>query len=483
MKKKIPKCLACIFAVIMFASFIGCAPKDDNKGDEPMGDNGEQRQQVILPDYDSVKAEPFVINGWYAPALTLEAYREYKDCGFDSVFLMGKDVGSVGSSQMEQALTYCDQVGLKAYVDISKMLSAVEVVTPQYIQHSSFAGFNYDEPVIYKNTFTNADGIVDIGPVVENLHKKYPQVEFLVNLNPTTSLSLNWGTPAFTYDEYIQAQLSYVNSVYNGSDVRNWLSCDDYPLFYNPAVKNPYYLKTTWLQNLEYLANAKRDYDGKLSTNFFIQSMPYGANENGRNRVPTYEDIRIQVYTLLAFGYDSVSYFCYATPPAGGEFSVAQTAMIDRSGNRTDIYGHGKKVNEEVRKLQNTYMQFNSQWLGVCPVLGTNNTAKDEDYYNGGFDALMEPLNLSRLSGVKSVSSEEDLLIGHMKDGAGNSGFMLVNYNDTKSAKKTNVTMEFKSLTKADVYRGGEKTTVNLTDGKLSLQLDIGEGVFVIPHG
>ena len=127
-------------------------------------------------------------------------------------------------------------------------------------------------------------------------------------------------------------------------------------------------------------------------------------------------------------------------------------------------------------------MQFCSQWLGVCPVFGTNNTGKDKDYYNVSFDALNEPLAVSRLTGVQSVTSDEDIIIGHMKDKSGNSGFMVVNYNDTKLEKNANASIVFKSFTKADVYRGGVKTTVTLQNGKLSLGLGIGEGVFVIPH-
>ncbi len=471
---KFVKSVFCVLIACLFmGSVFGCT---DNKGNE-----GDARTEVVLPDYDSVEARPFIINAWYAPEPTLEAYQEFKDCGFNYVFLMGNNVGTAGSTRIEQALTICDQLDLKAFVDVSSNLYLMEYLVEDYVRHPSFVGFNYDEPVIYKNTRNNREGIVDIGPVVAKIHKNYPDVEFLLNLNPTTSLSFQWGTPSFTYEEYLEAQEEYVNSVYSDCDADNWLSCDDYPLYYNRSARNPYYLKTSWLLNLEYLALAKRDSDIKLVSNFFIQSMPYGTGT--RNRLPTYEDIRLQLYTLLAFGYDSVSYFCYCTPSVSAEFQDYQYALVNREGETTEIYESSKKVNTEIKKLANVYMQFNANWLGVCPILGTKNTNKDADYYNKAMDMLKEPLTVARLSGVKSVTSTEDVVIGYMKDDEGNSGFMVVNYNDTTLQAHAEVNMTFDEFTKADVYQNGEKTTVSLKNGVLDIQLDVGEGVFVIPHG
>ncbi len=485
MKIKSKKIFWSIISMLISSCVLGCAGGCGTEGtsNENPQSTSDVKQEVVLPDYDAVKAESFGINAWYAPEVTLEAFREYKECGFDYIFLMGHYVGAVGSDRIEKALEYCDQLGLKAFVDVTKQLDILETVAEQYIKHSSFVGFNYDEPVIYKNTLTGSDGLVDIGPAVEKLHAKYPDVEFLVNLNPTTSTNLPWGTPSFTYEEYVEAQMQYINSVYDGADCNNWLSCDDYPLCYNDTIANPYYLKTTWLQNLEYLAVAKRDSEYSLQSNFFIQSMAYGTNSGLRNRQPTYEDIRLQMYTLLAFGYDSASYFCYATPSLGGEFGESQVALIDREGNKTPLYDASKKVNEEIRGLENTYMQFNDNWLGVCAVYGTNNLEKDEFYYNKTMDSMTKSISVDHLSGVGSVMSDEDIIIGHMKDSEGNSGFMIVNYNDTKQQKKVNGQMKFKAFTKAYVYQNGKKTLVDLTDNTLIFSLDIGEGIFVIPHG
>ena len=455
--------LALTFCVLAAA---GCAK----------GDSGNKRTPVVLPDYESMQSEPLTLSGWVPPEATAEAYRDYKEAGFNYVF-----VGAIGSAETDKVLDICDKLGIKVFVNVYKDLAAMDVTVEKYSKHVSFAGYNFDEPVIYKNIINFNYGIIDIAEKMKPIHEKYPDVELLINLNPTESVDLNWGTPKFTYEEYLEAQTTYINSIYKDSSLHNWLSCDSYPICNNQTSKHPYYLKTSWLQNLAYLAETKRDCEFKLTTNFFIQAMAYGTPNGMYDRKPTYEDIRLQAYSLLAYGFDGISYFCYTTPPSGGEFQEYQYAMIGRDGNKTDIYESGKAVNEELRSFEKVYRQFNSGWLGVCPVYGTNNTSEDEFYFNKSMDALANPLELKHLSGLKGFESDEDVIIGYMKDGSGNPGFMVVNYNDSSWNKKVNAKMNFGDYTQAQVYRKGKKTVVDLKDGMLDVALDVGEGVFVIP--
>ena len=69
-----------------------------------------------------------------------------------------------------------------------------------------------------------------------------------------------------------------------------------------------------------------------------------------------------------------------------------------------------------------------------------------------------------------------------MKDTVGNAGFMVVNYNDTTYNKTSVVKMTFDNANKALVYVDGVKQVVNLANNVLTLNLGIGEGVFVIPY-
>lgn len=86
------------------------------------------------------------------------------------------------------------------------------------------------------------------------------------------------------------------------------------------------------------------------------------------------------------------------------------------------------------------------------------------------------------MKGVKSVTATEDSIVGYMQDSAGNPGYMAVNYNDTTYKKKSDVTFTFTNYNRAYVYIDGVKHDVGLKNHQLTLNLDIGEGVFVIPY-
>ena len=183
----------------------------------------------------------------------------------------------------------------------------------------------------------------------------------------------------------------------------------------------------------------------------------------------------------MAFGYDSVSYYCYATPPYNKDFPVVCDALVDRENNKTQIWYDSQKLNKEITSFSNVYKHFNNQWIGVSQIYGTNNTTKDANYQNPSF-SVRTPLSVSDLGGVKAITSTEDIIVGYMKDTVGNAGFMVVNYNDTTYNKTSVVKMTFDNANKALVYVDGVKQVVNLADNVLTLNLGIGEGVFVIPY-
>lgn len=474
---KIKKIISVLMTLTM-GLFCGCGETSGNT----------DAKKSNLPDYDNIRADKFIVNGWYTPRVSLESFRTYKEAGFNYIFLQGEYVyNNMKSEKIKEALGYCDQLGLKAFVTITTndertFYSELDALIPQLSVYESFVGFNYDEPVIYNNTINGHLGLYEMSGPITRLHEKYPDVEFLINLNPSTSMSYNWGgqNTNISYKEYLEALETYMVEPLAGPGFRNWISSDDYPLYYSPGNKTPYYLKPTWLYNLEALAEIKRDSQYEYTSNFFIQSMNFiGSN---RDRTPTIEDYRLQMYSLLAFGYDSVSFFCYQTPAIGPEFDENSFALVDRDGNTTQQYQLSKRINEEIAGFSNTYMQFNDNWIGVCPLYGTNNTSKDEMYYNNTIDSMEHPLSVSNISSISDVKATEDTIIGYMKDQNQNDGFVFVNYNETKLEKTSTVEVEFRHCNKAILYVGGAKQVLDLKDKKLVLNLGVGEGVFVIPY-
>jgi len=473
------KLLSIFLAIFIAMTCCGCnilfPNNNDDEGKKPPVNPPEK---VTLPNYDELESDELIINGWYSPPINLESFKAYKDCGFNYMFVQGM-FGTMSSATI-QALELCDQLGLKAIVSLDRAENML-VYAEEFIKYESFVGFDYDEPVVYYNTINNKIGFYELQPLVTALEEQYPQVEFLVNLNPSTSMGLPWGGQnevGMTYAEHLDAFQDYLGDIYANKEVRNWLSCDDYVLKRDTSLKTPNYLKKTWLYNLEALAERKRDTEYGFTTNFFIQSQAY---ENANLRVPTYNDLRLQIYSLMAFGYDSISYYCYGTPPYSAGLDVSCDALVDMQGNKTQIWYDSQKINLEVKKFEKVYGQFKDNWLGTAQILGTNNTSKDDMYQNSSF-SLNHPVSIDNLSGVDTITSTEDIIVGYMKDNSGNSGFMVVNYNDTTYNKKSQVEMKFDAADKALVFIDGEKQDLTLTDNILNLDLDLGEGVFVIPY-
>jgi Holliday junction resolvase RusA-like endonuclease len=86
------------------------------------------------------------------------------------------------------------------------------------------------------------------------------------------------------------------------------------------------------------------------------------------------------------------------------------------------------------------------------------------------------------------MQSNVDVLVGVFEDKDGKNsatdGFIVLNYSDPYYSTKgdsDNVVLTFDNATHALVYKDGKQYVAQLNDGVLSLYLESGEGVFVIP--
>jgi len=348
--------------------------------------------------------------------------------------------------------------------------SAVSTIT-KFNESNAAVGITVDEP--------NMEGISLIANEVNNFNSISNGKNLFVNLFPSMARAI-MNNPG-GYEEYLRY---YCDSVLENLTVgEKWLSVDRYPLTYN--TKGEKDLDNGWLYDIEAVATVAREYDD-VKTNFFIQTMPYGAGgavSGSRDRVPTYEDIRMQEYTLMAFGFDAISLFCYGTPGIGPEFSEEQVALIDRSGNRTDIYYAAQRANKEILAFDHVLQQFS--WKGVFTNDAGKTTAGKDRTTNSSFSNLVNRMSLEQVSFIDEIYSSEDTLFGYFLDNEDNEAVMVVNYNETTKAKTDDVKITFNSeykYNKCLCYIGGEKKIFDVTDNTLQLALGVGEGVFAIPY-
>lgn len=452
-------------------------------------ENASTIQKIILPDYDSKKTEYGIdISGWLIPKNISTADVDWiTDAGINIMHAV-----AAGDSETLFFPEYNDEAiaklnffrdkGIKIYVNTcSKDGSSFQKIK-DFGTHGGVIGMSYDEP-------TKAE-IDDIAKYVAYFNENGNGKNMLVNLFPSFASSVEsdfgkwYNTTQQKYELYLQYYCDNVLSKLTSGE--KWLSADRYLLTYDKNGNKC--IDSGWLADVQSVAKVAKNYGAK--TNFFIQTMPFGATngvatgakEGSRDRVPTYNDIRLQQYALMAFGYDGISLFCYGSPIAGGEFASSQYGMIDRSGNKTEIYESVKKANNELLSFDHVLKQFAWQGVFTCDagktITGTSSTS------NASFKSL-DRISLANVSSLSKFSASADTLCGYFKDAAGNDGIMVVNYNETTENLTDTVELTFDSskYNAAVCYVGGvKKVFTGLTDGKLSLSLGAGEGIFVIPY-
>lgn len=452
-------------------------------------ENASSIQKIILPDYDANKSEYGIdISGWLIPKNISTADVDWiTDAGINIMHAVAAGDSETlffpeYNAEAIAKLNFFRDKGIQIYVNTCSRDAASFQKISSFGTHVGVIGMSYDEP-------TKAE-IDEIAKYVDYFNQNGKGKNMLVNLFPsfTSSVKSDFGkwynTTQQKYELYLQYYCDNVLSKLTSDE--KWLSADRYLLTYDKNGKKC--LDNGWLADVQSVAKVAKNYGAK--TNFFVQTMAYGATngvasgaqEGSRDRVPTYNDIRLQEYALMAFGYDGISLFCYGSPAAGGEFSLSQTGIIDRNGNKTETYEAVKKANNELLSFDHVLKQFNWQGVFTCDagktLTGTSTTS------NASFKTL-DRISLANVSSSSKVSASADTLCGYFKDAAGNDGIMVVNYNETTENLTDTVELTFDSskYNAAVCYVGGvKKVFTGLTDGKLSLSLGAGEGIFVIPY-
>lgn len=393
------------------------------------------------------------IGGWYNPSLDDETIKKIKDCGIDCIFLEGDNIGNncLDEVLIDKNLELCDKYGLKAYVQKGNDVDIKTAIVrdEKFSDHESFLGLlMYDEPP--------AELFDSLHEEVKIYHEERIASEPFINLLPSYARS---DRILGNYNVYING---FCNKFLNCNLNIKYLSFDFYPLIYGQD-ENPC-LADRWLNDVYIVAqNAKKH---GAAANAFIQAMPFSKNGKkygSRDRIPTYEDLSLQFYIYLAFGYTSLTYFCLGTPSENAEFSSADYALLGKNNEETPTYFHAKRIDEEVKKLSEILADY--QWEDVKRL------GQDEL-----FDFAKDIKEFFDTEELK-IKTNGKLVIGEFIKNEQEKAIMLVNFGETTETFITEQTLTFGKETSVSVYRGGEKKSVR-TD-TLSLLLHAGEGIFI----
>lgn len=447
--------------VSLLIGFILCGCGTGNNGENGGGESVSNMDNRFKgqPEYEDDRE--MLISGYWSPRPVDELWADVKEAGFTHMYLEGK-YGAHGSENYLKALTLAEKYDIKIIAQRYSEADGFEADPTDYSKYPAFDGFNiWDEPG--KNHFAV------IANDVETFNRLYGDTDkvFYSNLYPHYATGTQTGYPSFA--EYVDA---YCRQVIKNVKNKKVLSCDSYPLM-REAARDKNFLLSGHLSSVNTIARAAKRYGAEPY--FFIQSMSYGDR-----RAPLLADFCLQANTCFAFGIRGIQHFTYMTPnnAPGGEFNYdqdgnLQTALLDRENQKTERWAYAKELNRQIAFFDHVYLNFS--WDGVMTTEGTASEEHTDD-----FGALASVLK--KHARVKFFRATEDTLLGCFTDEKGYQGFMVTPYLETTLNRTTTVTLQFEQADKALIYTRGTSSVTELKDGKLTLEIAPGDGVFVIPY-
>ncbi len=478
--------------------------------------NSNKPKKTVLPDYDSFEDKNvMMISSFGAPEPRDDEFQKYVDCNFTAMYLTQynsyshllntKEDYSYDKSKKVNKYNYATQLELdEDYLKLGKkfginILPSCNSHLPGdisaekravYDKYSSYMGFLFcDEPFMKH--------IGNLTKRAEVFNSVSPDKLFYVNLNPNYGFG-SVGMTGAAYWEYLDYFCTNVLDKISG---RKILSVDNYPI------------RTAGLNGCDYLSNfgdmryvASKHKNTEL--HMVLQSVTMNhepGSEELYTKKLTEQDMRIQVYTSLCFGVKSLSWFTYAPMywMGGGygeevAYSPILSSCIDFYNEKMPQYDWVQKVNGEVLALDNVYLNFdwkNISWLPAKDGKANSeyeSVMKDMFMYDLNNDPdIEEPMLIKNIAKTKTLKSAEstgsDVLVGIFEDENKNEGFMLTAFSDYSTEapfeyeNSAKVDIEFDYANKVYVINNGKKSIENVKDNKLSLDVKVGDGVFIIP--
>lgn len=419
------------------------------------------------PTYSSEKpiySNDKVINMWAdcPPGAYSSWLTQYKDAGF-TYYNLTQDKGNINSDYYKNAFSLCKELGLdvivRSYDNGGEYVNNydykfIDDFTYDLRDYDNFVGwYMWDEPS-YKQIDELSDTIVEW--YNEDYSDKYL---WYVNLYPSYATSSygtspnmkDYGSP---YESYVNTYADNVLSKVKGKKI---ISVDHYGMLMSSSRKN---VSNTMLYDFMVVKQA----GDRVGADFGTCIQTY----EGPRKFTSPSEIKFQLYLALCCGAKSFDYYTYLT-------YGTDTAMVEGNGTLNKLYYYVKEANEEIHKLEQAYLSFD--WKGIYTVVGDEN----EEGFCDAFDTV-EEFTLKSLDGVESIKSRYDTLVGAFTDEQNRNGYMILNYTEPTDELIDVVEINVGKYKKALVYQGGEPIEKKTVNGKLSLKLEAGEAVFVIPY-
>ncbi len=427
---------------------------------------------------------------------TVEKYKEYKDCGFNVLFLQGtasyKGDGWE-NSETKLAMERAIEAGLDKVILIDKRIFDLSLIEggligegkqfatetelddfirnclKDYRHQKGFYGIQLrDEPFFpYLKT---------IGELFRSIARVDDSIFVHCNLNPLHGASLAYRicTPG---QNLITAYEKYLSTFLEATGT-NHLMVDTYP-FYRAPDRSP--VGKFYFACLESLARVCKKYGVEMH----VVMQSFGMLSRGKryHYFPIEKQMQYQKNVLMGFGVKQYSYFTYWTKQMNrtdGETFPDGEAIMNRRGEKTKMYNYVQRINKEIKALS--------------PLLSCFDYCSNAYFFHVPFrvsPTFLEMVQGGELSQVSNVQTDkETVLVTELYDKKkGQYMHCMINVAEPKiytkiyGKEKQRTQLAFdKKYNFADVYKNKTWRTVALQNGELTVELAPGEGVIVLPY-
>ncbi len=382
---------------------------------------------------------------------SVEELRLYKNAGFN-VVIMTEDFVKASSKAYFDCLKYAEEVGLNVYVKEHRQF-------PQYFtKYFSNKDLNDYPSVIgfYIKDEPNKDQ-------VKILAKEY--VPFFKEKYDKTGMDFFINTYCGETEHFQGSANDYLDllmdTVYNQLETPNkYLSIDEYPLRRNNDGN--YLDDREWVPYTAQAAVKCRD--NGVMFGGYIQT--FGGGYCDARMPVSIEEIRFMAYVNLAFGAGCLGYFVYRTSPEWGFLGV-----VSEAGTPNPQYYLVKQLNEELLSFDREYLSY--AWKGALAIDGARNETPNEPFMK-----TREFLSYED-DEITVEKAEKDLIVGCFAKGKKERAYILVSYGEPTVKEGNTVELTFKTAKKLKVRRNGVAETLESKDGKFTLAMAQGEGIFI----
>ena len=271
----------------------------------------------------------------------------------------------------------------------------------------------------------------------------------------------NWRTGGYLnrkYDDYAELFLSTLDK---SQSANNHFGIDCYPLKEKDGV--PLLEDSALGVHLDAATRAKA-HGAELAA--FVQV--FGTTNNTSYRIPTtFAEIDWGLNNVLSFGATWINFYCFR------EYKTDKFLGMLTEGTPNERYYWVQEAIANLRKWEHVYLSYT--WQHIFTNVGTGSRLA----VNPMFERVKE--KEKPITDVTAVKSRYDVVLSEFTGGEGNKAFLMTNYDEPTLQRSNKVTVTFGEAKGVLYYKDGEPTTALIENGKFEIELEAGEGIFVIP--